>query len=887
MQTLLSGVKSYIPKLTTGYVEHNNLIDKINSGINKKLTIISAPAGFGKTSLLSKWTENINQEIVWLSLDKSDNNISFFFSYLIDSLNQIKKGFGVSLQSSLNSISNFEPDFFAKLFSDEISKFFEKCIIIFDDFNQIENKQILNFISNLLLKPDNLHIIISTRTKPEINFSKLKLNDSVNEIDIEDLRFDKQAQNEFLKNNFSIELSNEQLNNLDSKIEGWVAGLQFSALFMKKNSENNFKDLIIDNSVIEDYIINEVFNNQSDEVKNFLIKTSILKYFNNDLSNYMLGISNSEEIIKKLKNENLFIVELDRNNLSSDLYNDKWYRYHHVFKNLLNKKLKNINQDDIKELQNRAIEWFEKNNLIMEALSHCLENKEYDKYCNLLTKISMETVMTGELELYKNLTGNVPETVLSKYSFICLCLGWTNCLTHNLELVEKYIEYAEQGDDFPDREIHIELLKAYYYTLYFKADISYFKRCIDLIYRLKKEVKDDILKSSVERILGGLYLVIEDWEAALESFLVARNLGKSAKNHIVWLSSTANYSLLLIFCGEFIKAKKICQETIKEINIIFESNNSPLLAYIYQPLGKILYEENQIDEAINYFEKSVVLAQKIDNKFLQITSFLDIAVIYANEKNLKKSLEYLEKSESMLEDTPIYKDIFIEFNLLKLWDIHKKNDQINIFMEKYNAEKKLKHSVNEYKEIIYAKILLKQNKIKESEEVLKNLISQKENYYDNDQENTKSFNRFFYLETLILLSYVYKKNLNITKAIETLKKAINYADEKHYFRTFINEYKQISDIVDLIIAENNNSYNNYLFKIIKKDEENKTSNIYLSEREIEIIKLLSIGFTNQEIAEKLILALGTVKKHTNSIYQKLNVNNRVSAIQKAGELGVL
>jgi LuxR family maltose regulon positive regulatory protein len=885
MQTLVSSVKSYIPQTKSGYIKRNDLIDKINSGLNKKLTIVSAPAGFGKTSLLSNWIEQSSLDIAWLSTDKSDNNISFFFTYLINSIEKINKSFGISLKSLLNSSTNFSPDFFANMFDDELKKHFTKCIVVLDDFHLIENKDILDFISSLINKSTNLHLIIISRTQPNIKISKLRLDNDINELNSNDLRFNKEEQRQFFNDNCSIKLSEKQLNNIDSKTEGWIAGLQFYVLLMKKSK--NTDDLSIDESIIEDYIINEVFENQDKQIQDFLVKSSILKSFNPELLNYMLCTKNSENIIQKLNHDNLFITDLDKNIIDNkdDLQEYKWYRYHNSFRNILNKRLKDFSEVELKELHNRAIEWFENHSLIIEALIYCLENKEYDKYCQLLTKISIKTVMTGELELFKNLCKNIPETIIMKYPIICLSLGWTNCLTHNLELVEKFINYTENGNYFPNKDIHIELLKAYYYTLYFKADDTYFKRCITLILKLKKEVKDDdVLKSAIERILGGLYIVTEEWQLALESFLLAKSLGKSSKNNIVWISSAANYSLLLVFCGEFNKAQKICNETIKDLENEF-GTDSPLLSYIYQPLAKTLYENNETEQALIYLEKSINLAHKIDNKFLQITSLLEISVIYANDNNIKKSLEYLNLAENLIVETPIYKDIFIEFNLLKLWIIHKKYDEINIFTERYNSEKLLKKSINEYKELMYAKLLLKENKSKESEELLKELINQKEHYIS--EHNNRSLNRFFYLETLILLSYVYKKNLNMPMSIETLKKAIIYSIEKNYLKTFINEYKNISDILSLISKENNQNLNNYIFKIIKKDDKKNTLQSLLSEREIEIIKLLEIGFTNQEIAEKLILAIGTVKKHTNTIYQKLNVNNRVSAIQKSKEIGII
>ncbi len=882
MQTLLSGTKSYIPKLNSGYIKRFNLIEKLNIGLNKKITLISAPAGFGKTSLLSEWSDSFKKNIIWLSLDKSDNNISFFFSYLIDSINKVKRGFGIYLQSAINSSKDFNSDSVANAFISEIKDFFDSCIIVFDDFHFIDNIAIIYFINSLLNKESNLHIIIATRKTPNLNLSKLRLNNLINEIKSDDLRFTDNEQKEFFYKNVSINISENKIQQINSKIEGWVAGLQFMSSIIKNNINYNFKDY----QFIEEYLVEEVFFNQEEYIKDFLIKTSIVKYFNVELCNYLLEINNSDEIIKKIKNDNLFIEFFD-NKGEFD-----WYKYHNIFRYLLNKKFRNLENEQKSKFNLRAIEWFEKNNMIIEALSNCLDNNQLEKYCELLSTISMNMVMKGELENFRNLTKNIPENLIQNYFIISLCLGWVNCLTHNLGSVEKYIDYAEnnQNMDFKnsitDKEIHIELLRAYYYTLYFKADITYFNKCIEIILKLKREVKDNVLKSSIERILGGLYVVIEEWDLSINAFLSAKNLGKESNNHIVWFTSSANYALLLIYSGDIEKAKKICDDIIAETEEKIDKS-FPLLGYIYYPLGKILYELNNFESAIEILEKSIELAHKIGNKFLQITSLLEIAIIYANEKNLKKSLEYMVNAETLIEENNIYKDIFIEFNLLKLWEIHKRKDNILSFTKSYSEQREISPKINEYKEIMFTRFLIIQNDFKTAQTVLENLISQKEEIYLDgyDNKNTKVKNRFFYLEMLLLMTYIYKKNMNMTKAQNTLKKALIYANEKSYLKTFMNHYKLVSDILDSIIREDNSIINNYIFKIIRKEEQLQTS--LLSEREIEILKLLSIGLSNNDIAKKLILAIGTVKKHTNSIYLKLGVINRVSAIEKARELNLI
>ncbi|MFN4150783.1 MAG: hypothetical protein ACK4IX_07545, partial [Candidatus Sericytochromatia bacterium] len=432
--------KSYIPQAPNNLVNRTKLVKKLDQGLDKDLTIVTAPIGFGKTSLVSEWVSNLKDKynIAWLNIDSGDNNPIFFISYIINALSKNNSDFGKSTELLLKSSIN--PDLLINSIINEIETKLEKTILIMDDFHLIENDLIKEYMSFFISKiPSNIHLVIISRTFPDIHIAKLRLQNKINEIDIDELRFSFSEEKDFLNKTLNLDLKDESVNKISNKTEGWIAGLQFTTLALKEKNFTEFiKNFTGNNIYIEEYLTDEVLSNLEHDIRNFLLKTSFLDRFNSDLCNHILGIDNSSEFIEKIRSKNLFIIPLDDN--------QNWFRYHNLFKNMLFKRL-NVDNKILENLKRLSLSWFEDNNFTFEALNYALELKDLIKYAQLLNKISIQTIVKGEFSLFKTLAHNIPEKILSEYSMLCLCLGWINCLTHNLSEVEKYIEYAENSKD--------------------------------------------------------------------------------------------------------------------------------------------------------------------------------------------------------------------------------------------------------------------------------------------------------------------------------------------------------------------------------------------------------------------------------------------------------
>jgi LuxR family maltose regulon positive regulatory protein len=881
----LLSTKLFIPKLQQNIIHRPHLTEKIIEGLKGKVTLISAPAGFGKTTLLNDLINNIKIPVAFLSLEKSENDFNLFLSYVIAALATIKPGFGEITAAIINS--QYSTETLINTFVNEISSILPTSVLILDDFHfitsEIINKGISYFLEHF---PKNLHIIFVTRTDPPFSLAKLRVSNQITEIRTTDLKFSRKETTNFFNEILSLKLTETEIEKLETKTEGWIAGIQLAGLAMKGNIDKDkfIKGFTGNNTLIADYLTDEVLQNLPPAEKDFLLQTSILNKLTPSLCNAVTGRNDSTEILAGINNANLFLIPLDDN--------CQWYRYHQLFRDLLQDRLRQVFPDLLKVLHQRAGYWYVQNGLNSEAFNHALEGGSIDEAAKLADSEGIKMLLRGEINLLKSWIDALPRELTANYPYLCICLGWINCLTNQLEEVESYIESAEKLIEneqwastnlFAKAEIrlHIDLLRAYFYSLYHKGDKKYFKYCIDLLLKAKDAIPKDniIMKSSLARILGGLYTATTDWEPAFKCFNEGKVTGKQANNHIAWLSSTGSYAQILILRGKLREAFSICQDIYQDIPAIIQEDSFLPLGFIYIPLAEILYEWNKIPGAVDYLNKCIIFAGQMENKYLIISASLELALIQHRLSNKNEALSLLNNVQSVIRQTPVFLDMVPEARLIRLWLLLNFHTELNAWMGQYLEERENPENRNEYKEINLARILMARNKINEAGPLLEKLILSLE----------KPESGILLIEALVLRASALWLSGNNSLALETMKKALILAEPEDYLRTFVDEGKPVSEMLSAILQKAENFSESYIIKIlelINKEVKNPAQPLVdpLSQRELEILRFLATGITNKEIADKLFLATGTVKKHTNAIYSKLNVSSRTQAIQKAKEL---
>ena len=345
--------KLHIPPVGNNIVHRSGLFEKLNTGLSRKLILVSAPAGFGKTTVVSDWIYQNKIPTAWFSLDNGDNDPADFLSYIISGIQSIHSVFGQNALKLLNSPNKPSVESIASLLINEILNINQNFLLVLDDFHLIKSNEVLKLVSYLLEHiPGNIHIVILTRSDPALSVSRLRSQHQLVELRSSDLSFSANDISVLFNKKLKLGLSIDDVYSLETKTEGWIAGLQLTALSMQGREDISgfIQDLKGDNRYIMDYLMEEVLKIQTDDIKEFLLQTSILEQMSAPLCNAVLNRNDSQLILETLEKNNMFVIPLDTERT--------WYRYHHLFADLLKQRLHLREKAAIIELHNKASEWF-------------------------------------------------------------------------------------------------------------------------------------------------------------------------------------------------------------------------------------------------------------------------------------------------------------------------------------------------------------------------------------------------------------------------------------------------------------------------------------------------------------------------------------------------
>jgi LuxR family maltose regulon positive regulatory protein len=387
MKTDLLASKFYFPPHRQNLVQRPHLLESLDAGLGGKLTLVSAPAGFGKTTAVSEWIRYCGLPTAWLSLDKNDNDLSRFLIYLIAALQRIDPEIGVKVQSVLEESPSPHFEILLTRLISEIERLPDQSIIVLDDYHLIHSKAVhdaINFLIEYL--PPTIHLVICGRTDPPLPISRLRVRGEVNEVRTTQLRFTKGEVTAFLNDRMGFDLSSDGVAALEARTEGWVASLKLAALSMRGRDDwpEFIKKFSGSNRYVIDYLVDEVLARQPEKVQTFLLRTSILERFCAPLCEYVAGGSEDLDIIDYLDRSNLFLVPLDDHRV--------WYRYHHLFSDFLGQRLREAEPDSIPELHRRANQWYENEGLIDDAIQHALTAGDMEGAARLVDKIAADLV---------------------------------------------------------------------------------------------------------------------------------------------------------------------------------------------------------------------------------------------------------------------------------------------------------------------------------------------------------------------------------------------------------------------------------------------------------------------------------------------------------------
>ncbi|MFC1879426.1 tetratricopeptide repeat protein [Chloroflexota bacterium] len=611
MTTALLSSKFYFPPQRPELVSRPRLIERLNAGIRGKLTLVSAPAGFGKTTLVSEWVRGCGRPIAWLSLDEKDNDLARFLTYLIAALQRIDGGVGVDIQAALNESQSPQFEILLTKLISEIETSPDPSIMVLDDYHLIDSKPIhdaLNFLVEYL--PPAMHLVISGRTDPPLPISRLRVRRDINEIRTPDLRFTKAEVAAFLNDLMGFDLSSEDIAALESRTEGWIASLQLAALSM--NGRDDRRDFISafsgSHRYVIDYLVDEVMSRQPAEVQTFLRRTSILERFCALLCDEIVSgeKKNGTEIINYLDRSNLFIIPLDDRR--------EWFRYHHLFADFLRQRLRENEPKRIPELHHRASQWYECEGLVDEAIQHALFAGDLDAAIRLVDGIAADLVVRRESNKLIKLVNQLPADRCQDYPMLCIWHAWALFFLGQLDAVEPILAVAEanrgQAPGIPITG-YVTTVRAYLANhrgdLYKAIDLT--EQALEEMSGFSSDKKTLIFRGSAVIWLGVNHRHLGNLDKAGRLFLEAAAINQEAGNIYAALASYEQLAELAVIRGRLHEALDIYRSGLEVARNWNDQKGNPKGALIvagilHLGLGEVLYQRNDLVGAALHLQRA-------------------------------------------------------------------------------------------------------------------------------------------------------------------------------------------------------------------------------------------------------------------------------------------
>ena len=913
MSKLLLNTKLYIPPIRPNLVPRPRLIERLNAGLHRKLILISAPAGFGKTTLLSEWAAGCDRTVAWVSLDKGDNDPTLFWIYFIAALQTVHPGVGAAVMAVLQApgiAGAATPPPIEPLLTgliNEIAEIPDPLVLILDDFHMITEQQVhdgaIFLLDNL---PPPMHLILSNRADPPWPLARLRARREMTELRAEDLRFTSQEAATFLKDVMKLDLSPEDVAVLEERTEGWIAGLQMAALSMRGREDVSgfIKAFSGSHRFILDYLVEEVLDRQSPAIQEFLLKTSILEQMTASLCDAVTGSSDSQAILTQLEQANLFLVPLDDER--------RWYRYHRLFTDLLRSQLALIHPDQVPFLHQRASEWFEEKGFTEETIAHAFAAKDYERVARLAEKYAQDMLHQSKYNILSSWLEALPNALVQARPWLCVYQSWTrhwsgmreggeDCLK-NAERVLNSLPPSSQPEERSKEtpslgEEEKRLISGYIATVraHYALTNEEIPRVIEQAQKALRLLPEDdyFTRGTAAIALGGAHWGMGDASSAERAFAECASNAMKGGYHYRASSALCYVGMQQVKQAKLLKA----EETFREALALSQGPGGrrfPNAGYPLAKLGELACEWNDLERAWRDVHDGMELCTQLGHVDLQAEAYVALARVQLAYRDFAGVKDTLQRADRLSRETKLdpWAVCWLDDCRLRLWLSTGKLDEATHWAEasglRVDGELDYHHDLHH---INLARVLIAQGMRQPSEPYLDEALGLLARLLAAAE---KAGWVHEVIKILILQALALKAGGDSEEAIATLTQALTLAEPGGYVRTFISEGAPMARL--LRMAADQRVAREYVGKLLAtfgaEEQERVVSPASpllepLSEREAEVLRLLTTRLSTPEIAEELVISVNTVRSHIKSIYSKLNVHRRMEAVQRAKELGLL
>lgn len=893
------------------------LVERLQSGISRRLTLISAPAGFGKTTLLAQWIPQSERCVCWISLDEADNDLTRFLSYFIAALQLLRTDFGQATLAMLQAPQPPPVESLMTALVNEIIQMWNEFVLVLDDYHLIHLPAIHAAVAFLLNNlPPNMHLILASRADPPLPLSRLRVRGQLTELRAADLRFTLNEATVLFQQIKDLSLPAAQIEELERRTEGWGAGLHLAALSLQGLDVESISRFIRNFSGshhhVFDYLAEEVLQQQPVEIQHFLLRTSILSRLCGPLCDALLSegaeeqvsplplcpsaplLNTSQQILEYLEHANLFLMPLDGER--------RWYRYHHLFADFLRNRLtREIDLAEVNDLYRRASGWFEQHNLPGEAIDYAILAQDFERTAYLVDAHGESARMRGELATLLRWLTALPDTVFETRPALALNHAFMLSLTDHFTAAERRLAAAERAlQNASIQDVDLLGLAAVVRTV------------IALLTDLPAEVTLTAGEQALEllpqsranwRRLGGLFLGIGyyaqagDPVAGYKMLVETERASLDADDPFTAATIAAHLSILLEISGQLRESEQRNREDQQRAARPFWQR-VPLVAYANLGLGRVLYERNDLLAARNLLTTAIQQLEAWALKRPLMVASVVLARVYQALGESAQAHETMGRVATIAQKNDL-KRTFSHWASFRARMYLAQGDLIAAAQWAHEIEPTIRGELNpslEFKHITLAQVYLAQQRLDEAQALLERL-----------RPAAHAAGRMGrVLEIYLLQALVADAQGHQEESLTALERALSLAEPEGYIRTFVDlgppmadllREAQIRAIRPAYVARLLAAFPNLPVTIddlrtednLIANRQSKIQNLIepLSKRELEILSLLAQGLTNNEIAQQMFISAHTVKVHTRNIYGKLGVNSRRQAVAQAKALGLL
>jgi LuxR family maltose regulon positive regulatory protein len=897
MKIPLLTTKLHRPPLRPSLVPRVHLIERLDEGLHlgHKLTVVSAPAGFGKTTLVSAWAAACGRPVAWLSLDEGDNDPARFLAYFAAALRMV----GMEIEEGAS-----EAEVFLTTLVNQVNLAPEPFLLVLDDYHLITAQPVHDALAFFLTHmPGSVHLAIATRADPPLPVARLRARGQLSELRLPDLRFTPDEAAEFLRQVMGLELSTGDIAALASRTEGWVAGLQMAALSLQgKDDVSRFVAAFTGSDrYILDYLLEEVLRRESDQVQAFLLQSSILDRLCGSLCDAVIGdwrleiddtkspVSSlrSQGVLEHLESANLFVVPLDDWR--------EWYRYHRLFADLLRQRLHQTYPGRVPVLHRRASEWFEQNRLMVEAIDHALAAEDFERAADLVDRAAEATLMRGETATFLRWVEALPEELVRARPALSVLYAWMLLWQgQSLKLIESLLRDAEEGGECVSGRA--TALRGLIAGLRGQTERTA-ELCSLALEQLPEE--DRFVRPFALWLLRATELAGGEGKVDMRALDDVLRMSQSAGNVMLSVMIACNRAEILMRRGQPHEAAAAYQKAV-EMATDAQGRRIPIAGQVLVGLGELSREWGDLDAAELYLVEGIDLSEQW-TEVGPLEAYIALARVRWARGDMEGAWDALQKAQELSAKYDVTDLDDFSVAMVRAWMWISQGDleparrwaeERDLFeyvdtplQEKAGDSYDLR--MRKYELLVLARLLIAQARAGEALKLLESLIPAAE----------WRGRPAMLVEIYALRALAYQVQGDLDQAVDALEHALSLAEPKGYVGIFVGEGEPMHVLLQEAARRGitRNMAAEYVTKLLAAFDTMETPSLFrlsaltepLSARELEVLRLLNTHLSSAEIAEQLCISANTVRFHIKNVYGKLGVHSRSDAVLRAQELGLL